>query len=335
MQYRTLGKSGIRASIIGLGTWVTGGGRVWGKDPDDAESIRAIQVSIDAGVNLIDTAPAYGFGRSEEVVGRAIKGRRDKVVLATKCGLLFGEGETRGSFFTPFDGRVLRRSLRPDTIVEEVERSLARLDVDCIDLYQTHWPAIPPDKTPIADTMACLMKLKDQGKIRAIGVSNVSLAELEENERAGEVASDQLRYSLLHRNPESDILPHCVKRGIATLAYMSLEQGLLTGKVGLDRKFEKDEWRGNEAWSPWYKRENRARVLEMLAGWKPLVEKYACTPAQLVLAWTAAQPGATHVLCGARTAAQAVENAAAGALRLAAADLAAMRNSAVGLGQPA
>lgn len=335
MRYRTLGKSGIRASVIGLGTWVTGGGKVWGKDPDDAESIRAIQASIDAGVNLIDTAPAYGFGRSEEVVGKAIEGRRDKVVLATKCGLLFGESETRGSFFCPFDGRVLRRSLRPDTIAEEVERSLRRLGVDAIDLYQTHWPSIDPDKTAIADTMACLMKLKDEGKIRAIGVSNVSLAELRENERAADVSSDQLRYSLLHRNPESDILPYCRKRGIATLTYMSLEQGLLTGKVGMDRKFEKDEWRGNEAWSPWYKLENRARVLAMLDGWKPIAEKHACTLAQLVIAWTAAQPGATHVLCGARNVAQAVENAAAGALELDADDLAAMRRSAIELGQPA
>ncbi len=335
MQYRTLGTPGISASVVGLGTWVTGGGKVWGKDPDDAESIRAIHASLDAGVNLIDTAPAYGFGRSEEVVAKAVKGRRDKVVLATKCGLLFGEKETRGSFFCPFDGRVLRRSLRPDTIREEVEASLARLGVDCIDLYQTHWPSIPPEKTPIAETMACLMRLKDQGKIRAIGVSNVSLPELRENDRAGEVSSDQLRFSLLSRNPESDVLPYCREHGIATLTYMSLEQGLLTGKVGMDRVFEKDEWRGNETWSPWYKRANRAKILAMLEGWKPLTEKYGCTLAQLVIAWTAAQRGVTHVLVGARRAEQAVENAGAGRVSLQAADAARMRKDAIALGQPA
>jgi methylglyoxal reductase len=335
MRYRELGASGLRASIVGLGTWVMGGGSAWGRDPDDAESVRAVHAALDAGVNLIDTAPVYGFGRSEEVVGRAIKGRRDKVVLATKCGLLFGEKETRGSFFSPHDGRFIRRSLRPDTIREEVELSLARLGVEHIDLFQTHWPSTPPEKTPIADTMACLLALKDQGKIRAIGVSNVTLAELREYEAAGPVASDQFHYSLLFRKPESDILPYVRKRGIGALAYMPLEQGLLTGKVGMERVFEKGELRRNERWNPWYRLENRARVLALLDAWKPLAERYACTPAQLVIAWTSAQEGVTHVLVGARRAAQAQENAGAGALALDPADLARMRKDVIGLGAPA
>jgi methylglyoxal reductase len=332
MQYKKLGKSGIEASVVGLGTWVTGGGVVWGADPNDAESIRAIHASIDLGINLIDTAPAYGFGRSEEVLGKAVAGRRDKVVLATKCGLWWDDA--RGSFFTEFDGKSLYRSLRPDTIRIEVENSLRRLGTDRIDLYQTHWPSMDPDKTPIADTMACLMKLKEQGKIRAIGVSNVSMEELAENAKSGDLSSDQFRYSILHRAPEKDILPWCAKHGVATLTYMSLEQGLLTGKVGMDRVFDKGEWRSNETWNPWFKLENRPRILNMLEGWKDLTAKQGCTVAQLVIAWTLAQPGVTHVLCGARTMAQAVDNAKAGSLNVPQADLDRMRRDVEGLGEP-
>lgn len=332
MKKRSFGNSGIQASVIGLGTWVIGGGTVWGENPDDTESIRAIHAALDAGVNLIDTAPAYGWGRSEEVVGRAIKGRRDQVVLATKCGLW--TDDERGSYFCEFDGRTMRRSLRPDTIEIEIERSLKRLGTDCIDLYQTHWPAIPPDNTPIADTMACLLKLKAQGKIRAIGVSNVSLDELKENCARGEVASNQLRYSMLQRAAEKDLLPFCAERNVATLTYMSLEQGLLAGKVGMDRAFDKDEFRANEAWNPWFAQANRRRVLDLLVGWRDLTEKFQCTLAQLVLAWTATQFGVTHVLVGARRVAQAQENARAGSLVLDAATLSRMRRDVEALGEP-
>jgi methylglyoxal reductase len=332
MEKRKLGSSGLEASAIGLGTWVMGGGTVWGENPEDRESIRAIQESIDLGVNLIDTAPAYGWGRSEEVVGKALRGRRDQVVLATKCGLWWAD--KRGSYFTDFDGKSVNRSLRPDTIRLEVEDSLRRLGTDRIDLYQTHWPSVPPDQTPIADTIACLLALKQEGKIRAIGVSNVSAEELEENLRCGPVCSDQFRYSMLFRPPEADILPLCRQRGVATLTYMSLEQGLLTGKVGLDRVFKPDEWRSNETWNPWFKLENRPKLLALLDGWQDLTTKYGCTLAQLVLAWTLAQPGVTHVLCGARRPDQAKENAKAGALRLEAEDLARLRRDVEGLGDP-
>jgi methylglyoxal reductase len=335
MKTRPLGNSGMHASVVGLGTWVLGGGKVWGRDTDDKESIRTIHAALDAGINLIDTAPAYGWGRSEELVGQAIAGRRDQVVLATKCGLW--TDDDRGSFFTELDGRIMRRSLRPDTITIEIERSLKRLGVDCIDLYQTHWPSCPPDATPIADTMACLLKLRDAGKIRAIGVCNVSPAELEENLRcgAGAVVSDQFRYSMLHRDPEKNILPFCAQHHIATLAYMSLEQGLLTGKVGMDRVFGKDEFRSNEAWNPWVALPNRHRVLDLLDGWHDLTKKYSCTLAQLVIAWTAAQPGVTHVLCGARHVEQAKENAGGGELKLEPADLQRVRGDVIALGQPA
>jgi methylglyoxal reductase len=332
MQYRTLGNTNLRASVVALGAWVLGGGQLWGKDTDDRESVRTLQAALERGINLIDTAPAYGWGRSEQVVGQALKGRRDKALVATKCGLWWED--QRGSFFTDLDGKQLYRSLRPDTLQIELENSLRRLGTDCIDLYQVHWPSAPPDQTPIADTMACLLKFKDQGKIRALGVSNVSLAELQDYRAAGPVASDQFRYSMLFREPEKDILPYCRQHQVATLTYMSLEQGLLTGKIGMDRVYQAGEFRGNEFWNPWHRLPNRNKVLDLLAGWKPLTDKYACTVAQLVIAWTAAQPGVTHVLCGTRNEKQLAENARAGELQLQAQDLQRMRQDVLALGEP-
>ncbi len=332
MKQKALGNSGLSASVVGLGAWVLGGGQLWGQDTDDAESVRTIQAALDLGINLIDTAPAYGWGRSERVVGRALKGRRDRSILATKCGLWWEDA--RGSFFADFDGKKMNRSLRPDTIQIEIENSLRRLDVDCIDLYQTHWPSMPPDHTPIADTMAVLLKLKQQGKIRAIGVCNVSLDELKENIRCGGIVSDQFRYSMLHREAEANILPHCPQHNLATLTYMSLEQGLLTGKIGMDRVFQPGEFRGNTFWNDWLIPANRRRVLDLLESWKDLTDKYACTLSQLVLAWTAAQPGVTHVLAGGRNLAQVTENAKAGELNLETADLVRIRKDVMALGEP-
>jgi methylglyoxal reductase len=331
MQYRDLGNSGISASVVGLGTWVTGGGEMW-NGVDDAESLRAIEVALDRGVNLIDTAPAYGWGHSETIIGQAIRGRRDKVVLATKFGMWWDDA--RGSFHYHLAGKDTFISLRPDTLAIEIENSLQRLGTDYIDLYQAHWPSKEPDYTPIEDTMAFLLKLKDQGKIRAIGISNVSVEQIEEYRANGDIASNQFRYSMLFRAPEADILPCCEKYGLATLTYMSLEQGMLTGKVGMDRFFDPNEFRSNQDWNMWFKLVNRPKVLGMLAGWKDLTAKYNCTLAQLVIAWTAAQRGVTHVLCGARTAAQSEQNAAAGALVLDIADVARMRNDAIALGDP-
>ncbi len=332
MQYKDLGNSGISASVVALGTWVTGGGECW-NGVDDQESINAIHAALDRGVNFIDTAPAYGWGHSEEVVAKAIQGRRDKLVLATKCGIWWEDA--RGSFHYHLDGKDTYISQRPDTIAIEVENSLRRLNTDCIDLYQMHWPSKEPDYTPVEDTMACLMKLRDEGKIRAIGVSNLTLDQLKEHCEKGDVVSDQFRYSMLWRDAEADILPYCAKHNLATLTYMSLEQGLLTGKVGMDREFAEGEFRSNQDWNPWFKLENRKQVLDMLAGWADLTEKYTCTLAQLVIAWTAAQPGVTHVLCGTRTVAQGEQNAAAGELELEAADIARIRDDALALGDPA
>lgn len=332
MKQKPLGNSGISASVIGFGAWVIGGGEIWGENPDDRESIRAIQSAPDLGINLIDTAPAYGWGRSEQVVGEALRGRRDQFVLATKCGLWWED--TRGSFFAELDGKRMHRSLRPDTLQIEIENSLRRLRTDYIDLYQTHWPSMPPDFTPIADSMAVLLKLREQGKIRAIGVCNVTLDELQENIRCGDVVSDQLRYSMLNRDAEKDILPYCAQHNVATLTYMSLEQGLLTGKIGMDRVFKPTEFRSNTYWNTWFIPANRQRVLDLLAGWKNLTNKYACTLSQLVLAWTAAQHGVTHVLAGGRNLAQVQDNAKAADLKIEAVDLQRIRKDVIALGEP-
>jgi methylglyoxal reductase len=332
MNYKPLGNSGISASVIGLGTWVLGGGQIWGNDTEDAESIRTIHAALDCGINLVDTAPAYGFGRSEEVVGKALQGRRNQAIVATKCGLWWDDA--RGSFFTDFDGKKLYRSLRPDTIGLEIENSLRRLGIDFIDLYQTHWPSCLPEKTPISDTMATLLKLQDQGKIRALGVCNVSVDELKENIRCGGVVSAQFRYSMLFREPEENLLPVCEKHNVATLTYMSLEQGLLTGKIGMDRVFKSSEFRSNEHWNTWLTPGNRRRVLDLLAGWKDLTEKYECTLSQLVLAWTAGQPGVTHVLAGGRNIQQITDNAQAATLALEPGDVERIRQDVVALGPP-
>ena len=333
MRHRPLGTSGIDASVVGLGTAAIGGAD-GSESQDDSQYVKAIHAAIDRGVTLIDTAPSYGWGHAEEVVGKAIKGRRDRVVVATKCGVWWKD--ERGSYNGVKDGKENYVSLRPDTIAIEVENSLRRLGVDTIDLLQCHRPAIPPEDTPIPETMGCLMDLMAQGKIRAIGVSNVSLDQLKAYRAAGELASDQFRYSMILRDPEADILPYCAANNIATLTYWSLEQGLLTGKVGLDRVFSEGDFRNAAAtWLPWFKRENRQRLLDVFAGWADLTEKYDCTIAQLTIAWTASQPGATHVLCGTRTVEQAIENADAGALELEAKEIQRIRNDIIALGEAA
>ena len=332
MKYKPLGQSGIDASIIGLGGTSFGGYQEAGA-PDDKQSINAIHSALDHGITLIDTAPSYGWGHSERIVGKAIKGRRDKVVIATKCGVWWKD--KRGSPNGVKDGKEVTVSLRPDTIQIEVEDSLKRLNTDYIDLLQCHKPSMPPEETPIEDTMECLMDLKLQGKIRAIGVSNVSLAQLTAYNEAGDLASDQFRYSMLTRDRELDILPYCEKNNIATLTYLSLEQGLLTGKVTPNRVFDKSDFRRDIGqWAPWFKKENTERLLEMFSGWEDLFVKYKCTIAQLTMAWTAAQLGASHILCGCRTAEQSVQNAGAGSIQLNHEDIQRICHDLVELGDP-
>lgn len=319
MKMRELGKSGIQVSAIALGTWAIGGGPWWG-DQDEELSIAAIQAALDEGINLIDTAPAYNFGCSEKIIGKALKGRRDQAVIATKCGLVWDCKE--GPVWFSQEGTDVLLNVTPESIKKEVEQSLTRLQTDHIDLYQPHWPSIEPLKTPIEDTMAALMQLKQEGKIRAIGICNDDVSRLPQWIAAGDLTSCQNKYSMLDRKVEKEFLPFCKEHKIAFLPWSPLEQGLLTGRFTMDTKIDEKQYR-NEI--PWYKPENRIKVINMLDGWKPLTEKYNCTIAQLVIAWTASQPGVTSVLCGARKVKNVKENAVAGSLTIEDADLAVMR----------
>ncbi len=331
MRKRLLGASNIEASAVGLGTWAIGGW-MWG-GTDEKESIAAIHAAIDAGINLVDTAPAYGFGLSEEIVGRAIAGRRDKVVLATKCGMVW-HCKKGNLFFNSDKGNITKgkgqyqvhRYLGRESIRYEVEQSLRRLKVDCIDLYQTHWQ---DPTTPIAETMAELMRLKEEGKIRAIGVSNATPEEMGQYCAAGRLDSDQEKYSMLDRGADKKNLPFTRKSGIAFLAYSPLAQGLLTGAIGPDRVFDKDDQRFSGAR---FSVENRKRVAALLDTFRPIASGHGITLAQLAIAWTIQQPGCTHALIGARNARQAVENAAAGSVDIGDRDLAVIDKAIAGFG---
>ena len=306
MLKRQIGRSGIETSVIGLGTWAIGGW-MWG-DTDEAQSISAIRASIDAGVSLIDTAPAYGQGLAEEIVGKAIEGRRDKVVLATKCGLVWHV--QKGNHFFDYEGRPVHRYLGPESMVYELEQSLKRLRTDHIDHYITHWQ---DPTTPISETMEALEKLKAQGKIRSIGASNTSVAEVEAYAAAGQLDAIQEEYSMVRRDLEATLVPVCLKHGISVLSYSSLALGLLSGKIGPDREFTGDDHRrGN----PRFSLENRRKVEAFMNEIAPLAADLGATKAQLVIAWTLQQRGITFSLCGARNPQQAIENAKAGRMRL-------------------
>lgn len=322
MQYRNLGTTDIRTSVIGLGTWAIGGW-MWG-GTDEKEAVKAIQGAVENGMNLVDTAPMYGFGLSEEIVGKAIRDRRDKVVLATKCGLSYDDKtwpEGKGVFHFYANekgadptGKKFRvyKYLRPETIRKEIDDSLKRLQTDYIDLMQTHWQ----DETgPIADTMGTLLKLKEEGKIRAIGVSNVSKEQLQEYLAVGPVDVVQERFSLLDRAIVSNGIldlcrePESENEKISVLAYSPLGNGLLTGRMTPDREFKEGDLRlGNPQFSP----ENIRKTNEKLRQFEPLCEKYSLTPGQAVIAWTASFYEKMHVLCGARNVQQVEENLVAG-----------------------
>lgn len=302
MQYREIGNTGMQASVVGIGTWQMGGWR-WG-GTDESQAIRALHAAIDAGINLVDTAPIYGRGRSEEVLGKALRGKRHQVILATKCGMVWHV--EKGRFAFDQRGLPVHKYLGPESIRYEVEQSLQRLQTDYIDLYQTHWP---DPGTPIADTMQTLLDLQKEGKIRAIGVSNVNVHHLQEYRQYGSVASAQQLYSMLDREIEGELLPFCQKNSIAVLAYSPLAKGLLTGKIGPDRVFNEDDQRRD---NPRFSTENRLKIAAMLKAFTPIAESHQISLAQLALAWTFSQPGLTHVLGGTQKAQQAIENAGAG-----------------------
>lgn len=299
MQTRQLGNSDIQITPILMGTWQAGK-RMW-TGIEDSESIAAIQEAVDAGITTIDTAEVYGEGHSEQIVGKAVGKMRDRVVYASK---------------------VFSNHLKPDQVIEACDRSLKNLNTDYIDLYQIHWPAGTwnSELVPISETMEALNQLKEQGKIRAIGVSNFNKDQLAEAQQYGRIDSLQPPYSLFWRQVEAELMPYCVEHNISILAYSSLAQGFLTGKFGPDHQFEEGDHRAK---NKLYKPENYKRVQKALDELRPIAEAKNCTLAQLSLAWLIAQPQA-NAIAGARNPSQAQANAKAAAVTLTDEDLAQM-----------
>jgi aryl-alcohol dehydrogenase-like predicted oxidoreductase len=288
MQYRELGTSGIQVSAIGLGGWAFGGD-VWG-DVDDDESIATIHAALDDGINLIDTAESYGEGHSEEVIGKALQGRREQAIVATK---------------------VSPHHLDREGIRAALEGSLRRLRMEFVDLYQVHWPN---RKFPIEETMEALAELVEEGKIRAIGVSNFSLRQLEAALQVATVHALQPPYSLIWRMAERELIPFCRTHGIGVLAYSPLAQGLLTGKFTLEnRPHGADIRRKNRL----FKKEETYRIAcDVAQELEALARRHGMTAAQMAINWVICQPGITSALVGAKRPAQVRENAAAADFQL-------------------
>jgi aryl-alcohol dehydrogenase-like predicted oxidoreductase len=284
------GQTDLEVSVLVLGTWVTGGW-AWG-GADESESLGAIVRALELGINFIDTAPVYGFGRSERIVGQALKewGARDRVVIATKCGLEWDEREN------------IRRNASPQRIRQEVDQSLTRLGVDYLDLYQIHWP---DGNTLLEKSMETLVKLQDVGKVRYLGVSNFNREQIRACQSVGPVHSLQAPYNLFEREIEDEVLPFCQANGIATMAYGGLCRGLLTGKFSGDEKFPRGDLRRVD---PKFKPDRFRQYLKAVDRLKKLAGKYHRSVAQFALRWALQQPGITTVLAGARTSAQVEEN---------------------------
>jgi aryl-alcohol dehydrogenase-like predicted oxidoreductase len=281
MEFATIPETSLRISRVGLGTWAIGGW-MWG-GTDDEESIKTIHAAVERGLNLIDTAPAYGFGRSEEIVGQAIAdgGLRARVVIATKVGLEWK------------DGKVFRNASR-DRILREATDSLRRLRTDYIDVYQVHWP---DPLVPIEETAEAMQTLFDQGKIRAIGVSNFSVAQIERFRRVAKLHVVQPPYNLFEREIEAELLPYCRKSGLATLTYGALCRGLLSGKLQEDAHFLGDDLRLSDPkfQPPRYAQYLAAvRCLDQFAR-----QRYGKRVIHLAACWVLDQ-GATSALWGAR-----------------------------------
>ena len=297
MEHRKLGKTDLNVSVVGIGAWAIGGQiEDWGP-VDDNESIAAIREGIEQGINFVDTAPGYGYGHSEEVVGRAIAGLRDRLVIATKCGLTWRE--RRGK---------LERNLRPESVRRECEASLRRLRIETIDLYQIHYP---DTQTPLAQTMQALEALREEGKIRFIGVSNFSVDQLAEARRHAAVVSVQPELSLLQRSAADDLLPYCCEYGIGVVTYESLARGLLTGKFDASSTFT-DMRAGDPRFTGEAFRRNLRRVDEV----KAIAARLGRTPAQVALRYVIQQPGVTSAVAGMKRASQVRDNAGAGEFEL-------------------
>ena len=309
METRVLGWTGEKITTVGIGSFALGGNNwrfAWGSQ-DDADSIAAIRRGLDMGVNWVDTAPVYGFGHAEEVVGKAIKGRRKDVFLATKCGRTWNEGS-----LDPVP------MLKAESVRREIDASLKRLGVDVIDLYQIHWPNPEEDMeaawTVIAEAVAA-------GKIRYAGVSNFNVAQIKRVQAIHPVASLQPPYSMLRREVETEILPYCREQKIGVVVYSPMQMGLLTGAFTKERaaSLPADDLRtGN----PFFQEPSFSATLELVEGLKPLASRLGVSLAQLSLAWVLRNPEVTSAIVGARRPSQIEETAPASGVKLSAADAA-------------
>ena len=307
MEFRNLGESDLKVSVVTFGAWAAGGWMWGGTERKDA--VEAIRAAYDLGVTSIDTEPVYGQGKSEEIVGEAIKNiPRDKIQILTKYGMRWDL--TKGSLaFKSKDNYGndidIYKYSGKESIIKECENSLRRLNTDYIDLYQIHWPDVT---TPIAETMEAVGQLIRDGKVRYAGVCNYNAAQVKEAMQHINLVSNQVPYSMVLRNIEEDVVPFCIENNISILAYSPLERGLLTGKMKPGHQFAKGDHR---AGLYFFKDENIERTNNFLEKLTPLAKKKNASLSQLVIRWTVEQPGITIALVGARNAVQAVQNAKA------------------------
>lgn len=323
MTLKNLGNSNVKVNPLAFGAWAIGGW-MWG-GAEEQSSLLAIKAWYDSGMTTFDTAPAYGFGRSEELIGKAMAGvARDKYQILTKYGLNWET--TEGEFY--FDsidnsGKPVKfyKYSAPERVIKECEASLKRLKTDYIDLLQIHW-ADPT--TPIADTMGAVAKLQAQGKVRAAGVCNYSAAQVDEALKTVNIVSNQVPYSMINRGIEAEVVPQALKLGLSIIPYSPLQRGLLTGKIKPGHVFGAGDTRENNRF---YTTENITRANELLAKLKPIADGYGATLSQLVINWTTRQPAMDCVLVGARDEKQVKENVQALRFTISDGDLAALKKA--------
>lgn len=317
MKMQKLGTRGMDVSVLSLGTWGMGGGTSW-QIEDDKSSVAIIHKALDLGINLIDTAPVYGTGHSEEVVGKAIADRRSRCILSTKCTMQWRNDE--GVKMYSRDGQTVYKNFSPASLRGDLEDSLRRLKTDYIDIYIAHRQ--PDDIKEVELVCHTLAEFKKEGKIREIGLSNASPEFLREYQRFGDIALVQEKMSLLSFSPLQSYLPLCEETGVVFQAFSPLERGLLTGKIGMDYALVPGEARNT---IPWFAPEKRRLVLEMLAGWEDLTAKYHCSLTNLVLAATLRLSAACNLLVGVRKMENLLDTAKADSLVLEADDIARMQ----------
>ncbi|MCX6588466.1 MAG: aldo/keto reductase [Acidobacteria bacterium] len=290
MQKRQLGNSDLMITPLGVGAWAIGGGGWafgWGPQ-DDAESVGAIRAALDAGMNWVDTAAVYGLGHSEEVVARALEGLANRPYVFTKCGRVWDEN------------RVIGKRLKRDSVRAECEASLRRLRVDVIDLYQMHWPE--PDED-VEEGWTAMAELQAEGKVRWIGVSNFSKAQMERAQKIAPITSLQPPYSLLTREVEAEVLPHAAANGIGAIVYSPMGRGLLTGAMTRERIAAMPEDDHRKRWVQ-FQEPALTRNLELVEKLREIGERYGVAPGEVALAWVLRRPEVTGAIAGLRSAAQ-------------------------------